>query len=113
MSVRRNSFAAAVAFVAILVSGGARAEVSELAVAQQYGIGYLSLMMMEDQRLIEKYAKLAGLDVKVTWARFAGGNVMNDALISGSLHIASGGVGAGVVRHDCGQLPGSACTFGK
>jgi NitT/TauT family transport system substrate-binding protein len=93
MSVRGNGFAAAVAFAAVVVAGGARAEVSELAVAQQYGIGYLSLMMMEDQRLIEKYAKQAGLDVKIAWARFAGGNVMNDALISGSLHIASGGVG--------------------
>ncbi|MEO7498788.1 MAG: ABC transporter substrate-binding protein, partial [Casimicrobiaceae bacterium] len=51
------------------------------------------LMVMEEQKLIEKHAKDAGLDVKVTWAKFAGGNVMNDALLSGSLHVASGGVG--------------------
>ena len=71
----------------------AHAELAEINVAQQYGIGYLSLMVMEEQKLIEKYAKGAGVDVKVNWAKFAGGNVMNDALLSGSLQFASGGVG--------------------
>jgi NitT/TauT family transport system substrate-binding protein len=69
-----------------------RAEVAELKVAEQYGIGYLPLMVMEDQKLVEKYAKEAGVDLKVTWAKFAGGNVMNDALLSDSLHFATGGV---------------------
>jgi NitT/TauT family transport system substrate-binding protein len=69
-----------------------RAEVAELKVAEQYGIGYLPLMVMEDQKLVEKYAKEAGIDLKVTWAKFAGGNVMNDALLSDSLHFAAGGV---------------------
>jgi NitT/TauT family transport system substrate-binding protein len=69
-----------------------RAEVTELKVAEQYGIGYLPLMVMEDQKLVEKYAKEAGVDLKVTWAKFAGGNVMNDALLSNSLHFAAGGV---------------------
>lgn len=71
----------------------ARAEISEIKVAQQYGISYLPLMIMEDQKLIEKHAKAAGIDVKVGWAKFAGGNVMNDALLSNSLQFASGGVG--------------------
>ena len=71
----------------------ARGEMSEINVAQQYGIGYLPLMIMEEQKLIEKHAKAAGVDVKVGWAKFAGGNVMNDALLSGSLQFASGGVG--------------------
>lgn len=70
-----------------------RAEMSEINVAQQYGISYLPLMIMEDQKLIEKHAKAAGIDVKVGWAKFAGGNVMNDALLSNSLQFASGGVG--------------------
>lgn len=70
------------------------AEVSELKIAQQYGISYLPLMIMEDQKLVEKHAKAAGIsDLKVSWSKFAGGNVMNDALLSGSLHFASGGVG--------------------
>ena len=72
---------------------GARAEIAEIAVAQQYGISYLPLMVMEEGKLIEKYAKAAGLDVTVSWKKFAGGSVMNDALLSGSLQFASGGVG--------------------
>src|SRR6266480_2713542 len=76
-----------------LVSLPARAEMAEIAVAQQYGIGYLPLMLMEEKKLIEKHAKAAGVDVKVGWAKFAGGNVMNDALLSGNLQFASGGVG--------------------
>jgi len=76
------------------LSPASSAELAELNIAQQYGIGYLSLMVMEEQKLIEKHAKAAGVDVKVNWAKFAGGNVMNDALLSGSLQIASGGVGS-------------------
>ncbi len=72
----------------------ARAEVAELKIAQQFGISYLPLMYMENLKLVEKHATSAGLkDLKVSWAKFAGGNVMNDALLSGSLHFASGGVG--------------------
>jgi NitT/TauT family transport system substrate-binding protein len=67
-------------------AGEARAEATELRVAKQYGLGYLQLMMMEDGRLIEKHAKAAGLgDVKLTWATFRSSDVMNDALISGTI----------------------------
>src|SRR2546421_2152330 len=71
----------------------ARAEMTEITVAQQYGIGYLTLMLMEEKKLIEKHAKAAGADVKVGWVKLAGSNVMNDALLSGSLQFASGGAG--------------------
>jgi NitT/TauT family transport system substrate-binding protein len=80
--------------LALALPIAARAEMSEIAVAQQYGIGYLTLMLMEEQKLIEKYAAANGIpDLKVSWAKFAGGNVMNDALLSNSLQFASGGVG--------------------
>ena len=69
------------------------AETGELRIAQQYGISYLPLMLIEQNKLIEKHAKAAGLgDIKLTWAKFAGGNVMNDALLSNSLDFASAGV---------------------
>jgi len=84
---------AALVAVLVLVSTAARGEMSEMNVAQQYGIAYLPLMLMEEQKLIEKHAKAAGIDVKVNWAKFAGGNVMNDALLSGGLQVASGGIG--------------------
>jgi len=75
-------------------ASAAFAEMPEIKVAQQYGISYLPLMIMEEQKLIEKQAKALGVDVSVGWARFAGGNVMNDALLSNSIQFASGGVGA-------------------
>jgi NitT/TauT family transport system substrate-binding protein len=92
---RRIVLVASVLAAVLLVTAGpsARAEMAEIKVAKQYGISYLPLMLMEDGGLIEKQAKAAGIDVKVTWATFAGGNVMNDALLSGSLQFASGGVG--------------------
>ncbi len=81
---------------ALAVAGtalGAQAETAEVRVAQQYGISYLPLMLMEQNKLIEKHAKAKGLgDIKVSWSKFAGGNVMNDALLSGSLDLASAGV---------------------
>lgn len=84
------------AAIAIALFGGVtacRAEVSELKIAEQYGISYLPLMIMQEQKLVEKYATAAGIpDLKIAWTKFAGGNVMNDALLSGSLHFASGGV---------------------
>ena len=70
----------------------AHADRSEIHVSRQYGISYLPLMIMEDQKLIEKHAKTAGIDVKVDWSKFASGAVMNDALLSGNLQFASGGV---------------------
>jgi NitT/TauT family transport system substrate-binding protein len=71
----------------------AQAEAREIRIAEQYGIGYLQLFIIRHEKLIEKHAKADGLgDVKVTWTRFAGGSGMNDALLSKSLDIASGGV---------------------
>ena len=84
------AFVAAAASLAMLPA--ARAEMAEIHVSRQYGISYLPLMLMEDQKLIEKHAKAAGVDVKVDWSTFTSGAVMNDALLSGNLQFASGGV---------------------
>ena len=93
MAVRARRACALLAATLIALPAIAWAELSEIKVAKQYGIGYLPLMLMEDGKLIEKHAKAVGVDVSVTWATFAGGNVMNDALLSDSLQFASGGVG--------------------
>lgn len=72
----------------------AQAELDEITVARQYGVSYLPLMVMQEKKLIEKHATDLGVDgLEVNWVKFAGGNVMNDALLSGSLQFASGGVG--------------------
>jgi NitT/TauT family transport system substrate-binding protein len=90
-------FTALVSGLAVAIGLGlapAAAEVSELKIAKQYGISYLPLMLMEADRLIEKRAAADGTsDLKVEWVTLAGGAPMNDAILSGSLHFASGGVG--------------------
>jgi NitT/TauT family transport system substrate-binding protein len=74
-------------------SAHASAEVPEIRLAQQFSIGYLQLNVMEHQKLIEKHAKLLGIpEVKVSWLKFNGPAAINDALLSGTLDIASGGV---------------------
>src|SRR5450432_2776956 len=76
-----------------LAAGPARAETSEVRAAQQFGLSYLALMIMEDSKLIEKQAQAAGLgEIKVTWAKLGGPGAMNDALLSGSLDFGTGGV---------------------
>lgn len=71
----------------------ASAEVPEIRLVQQFSIGYLQLNVMEHEKLIEKHAKLMGIpEVKVVWLKFNGPSAVNDALLSGSLDIASGGV---------------------
>ena len=71
---------------------GVRAEVAEITVAQQYGVSFLPLMVMEKQSLVEKHAAQAGLSgMKVSWVKLAGPSSMNDGLLSGSLHFAAQG----------------------
>ena len=86
---------ATAAALAVLWGGGAAAqETKELRIAKQFGISYLPITVLEERKLIEKHAKAAGLgDIKVEWSRLSAGAPMNDALISGNLDLASGGVG--------------------
>src|SRR5882724_10864950 len=84
---------AAIALAACVTSSGvARAEANVVRVAKQFGIGYMQYMVMQDQKLIEKHAKSAGLDITTEWATFRSSDVMNDALISGSVDFVSLGV---------------------
>ena len=71
----------------------ARAEVSEVRLAQQFSMGYMQFAIMERNQLIEKHARAAGLgEIKVFWDRFNGPNFMNDALLAGKVDYVSGGV---------------------
>ncbi len=91
-----RTFVCGIAAAAALGWGGEAMaqEKKELRVAKQFGISYLPITIMEVQKLIEKHAKAAGLgDITVDWARFSSGAAMNEALISGNLDFASGGVG--------------------
>ena len=104
-----------IALCAVLaMAGNVRAEVSEITIAQQYGVSFLPLMVMEKQALVEKHAKQAGLsDIKVMWTKVAGPSVMNDGLISGALHFAAQGAPSLITLWDKthGQIKGvSAMT---
>lgn len=65
----------------------------QLRIAEQFGIVYLLLNVAQDQQLIEKHGKAAGVDIKVEWLKLSGGSAVNDALLSGSVDIAGAGVG--------------------
>jgi NitT/TauT family transport system substrate-binding protein len=82
----------AAALAAILMPASAMAE-GQIRIAEQFGISYLPLQMMRHQNLIEEAGRRQGLDIKVTWSQLASGAPMNDALLSGSLDVGSGGVG--------------------
>jgi NitT/TauT family transport system substrate-binding protein len=99
---RLQRLAAAAVCVACCIGFTARAEQAELRVAKQYGLLYLQMMVLEDQKIIEKNAKAAGLgDIKVTWATFRSSDVMNDALLSSSVDFV------------CLGIPGIATIWGK
>lgn len=97
MTRRRSTLAllATAVFSLGVAAGSAKAELRELKVGLQYGLTFLPFDVMEANKLVEKQAASRGLDgLKVTWARFAGGNVMNDALLSSSIDVAASGLPA-------------------
>ena len=84
-----------IAAAALLLAASAtapRAELGEITIAQQFGVAFLPLMLMERDQLIEKHAKAAGIEVKTNWQKVAGPSVINDGLLSGNVHF--GAVGA-------------------
>ena len=77
---------------ACMFSAPASAEVTELRVSRQPGLSYLPLMIMEQQKLIEKEARKRGLgDLKVSWLTFNGGGAGIDALLSGNVDLVTSG----------------------
>lgn len=74
------------------LAGPASAEMTEITVAEQYGVSILPMMVMERHGLAEKYAKAAGVDgLKINWVQVAGPSVMNDGLVSGAVQFAAQG----------------------
>ena len=89
----RGFIVAAAALAALVFPHDARAEATTLRVAKQFGVAYMQYMVMEDQKMIEKQAKAAGLgDVTAEFNQFRSSDVMNDALISGSVDFVSLGI---------------------
>jgi len=107
----RQTIIALCAALAAVAATNVRAEVSEITIAQQYGVSFLPLMVMEKSGLVEKHAAALGLPgITVKWAKVAGPSVMNDGLISGALHFASQGAPSLITLWDKthGQIKGVA-----
>jgi len=85
----------AMAAVVAIASASAHAEVDEVTLAKQFGIGSLTFIVMEHRKLYEKAlaAGHVGNPVTVRWVKFTGGAAMNDAILSGHLSFALAGVG--------------------
>ena len=91
MQIMKRLFGAVCAL--LLTAGAAKAEVNEVRFAQQFSMGYLQFNMMAHRKLLEKHAALLGIpDLKVSWRTFSGPDNMNDALLSDSVDVVSGGV---------------------
>jgi NitT/TauT family transport system substrate-binding protein len=91
--VLRLALGLGAALAASLWSPGAEAQVKTVRLAKQFGISYLPLTIMEDKKLLEEQAQKLGVEVRTEWLQLSAGSPMNEALISGNLDFASGGVG--------------------
>jgi len=87
---RLATFATGLALAA--TSMAAQAE-GRIRIAEQFGIVYLMLNVAQDQKLIEKHGKAAGVDIQVEFVKLSGGAAVNDALLAGNIEIAGAGVG--------------------
>ncbi len=77
-----------------LIAGLAHAASAEtVRIAKQYGVSYLPLIIMQEEKLLEAEGKARGLDLTSEFLTISNGGTINDALISGNLEFASGGVG--------------------
>jgi NitT/TauT family transport system substrate-binding protein len=95
------SIAAAGALAAACLSTPAWAESNEVRFAQQFGLLYLPMHVVVGEKLVQKHAKKAGLgEIKVSLAKFSGGAAVNQALLSGNVEFAAGGIGPLLVIWD-------------
>src|ERR1700730_12356991 len=71
----------------------AMAETKEVRFAQLYSLTYLPAYIVYEEKLIEKHAARLGIPApKVTTSKLSSGPAANDALISGSVDVAMGGI---------------------
>ncbi|MDB5809694.1 MAG: hypothetical protein JWN94_1816 [Betaproteobacteria bacterium] len=81
-----------VALALMLATGSHAAETNEVRIVKQIGLGFLPIMVMEHEKLIEKHTRAAGLgDVKGVYATTVGPAVMNDAMLAGRIDIGTNG----------------------
>ncbi len=92
-------------FVILLIAGcqaPQQSGISEIRIPRGAGgVGFLPLLVMEKQQLIEKRTKDAGIpNLKVRWIDLGGPSAMNDALLSGSVDFIAAGPPAFIILWD-------------
>ncbi|GBE42668.1 MAG TPA: ABC transporter substrate-binding protein [Rhizobiales bacterium] len=94
--VRRIAAGAAILAIAgaSMPSAAFAQETNQVRFAQQFGLLYLPMHVVVDKKMVQSCASKAGLgDIKVTMHRFSGGAAVNQALLSGNVDFAAGGIG--------------------
>ena len=79
-----RSLVALLALVASLVPAHAQQQVR---IGIGYGLAFLPLYICEDLKLVDKYAKAAQLDVKISFTRLNGAAQVRSALSSGAIDV--------------------------
>lgn len=100
MPLRRPTFMSrflrgAIASIALSAAAisPALAETDKLVIVRQYGVSYVPVLIAKNLGLIEKEAEKQGIPgLKVEWVQFGTGQAANEALISGNVDFAMGGV---------------------
>src|SRR5580765_4845763 len=88
--IRSTRLAAGAAlFLALLAASTVWAqEAKELRIVKQPGLGYLQLIIMREQKTLEK--RLPGVEIE--WRQLTSGPVIRDAMLAGQMDVGSGGV---------------------
>lgn len=71
--------------------GAVHAAPVEVNIPISFTVAYLPLMVVADQKLLEKHAAKAGVEVKVAYPRMASAAPKNDALLAGRVQIVPSG----------------------
>jgi NitT/TauT family transport system substrate-binding protein len=89
----KSLVSAALAGALLLAPVPARAEVAEVVIPKGAGgLIFLPFLVMEKHQLIEKHARVAGLErLAVQWINVGGPGAVNEALLSGSAHFIAAG----------------------
>ena len=91
--MRRREFCLGVVAMPALAGSGVAQEATTIIFGKQYGLPYLPLMVMEEHKLVEKYAARLGLASLTPDYKTLGGTAsLVDALISGQMTFAVTGV---------------------
>lgn len=85
-----RSLIAALALLATLMPAFAQQQQVKIGIG--YGLAFLPLYICEDLKLVDKYAKAAQLDIKVSFPRLNGAAQVRSALASGAIDIGPFGI---------------------